>query len=251
MHLSTRRSGTAATFAVACRPDPCGRSPRRHDGKDAQGATAALKDLQRRGDNKRAGRRQAIEIAQALQPVFAGAVHVVMAGIGRRKVCGLPGIGANRFRAEAEHVPLLHQEAHAIGIGTRRVLAGFIKILISDQVGALRPVGAHQYPCLRRYAAVPLFPGFDKRNGEQEIGIVPCLRAAIDHASRGDEMIHRQSVGRIIRQGAARDPVYRCVEVRAGMLAEAHIVPVPSRPTIVVTRNFLHAERTALAHVRR
>ena len=58
----------------------------------------------------------------------------------------LAGVGADRFGAEAEHVALLHQKAHAVGIGTRRVLAGVVEILIGDRIGALRPVGPHQHP---------------------------------------------------------------------------------------------------------
>src|SRR5580704_13874641 len=42
----------------------------------------------------------------------------------------------------------------------------------------------------------------------------------------------------------------RRVEMRAGVLAEAQIVPVPARPALVVARDFLHAERPALAHFR-
>ena len=89
------------------------------------------------------------------------------------------------------------------------------------------------------------------RNGEQKVRIPLCFSAAIDDAGRRDEVFDRQRVGRIVRPIAAGDPVNGGVEMRAGMLAEAHIVPVPGRPALVVARDFLHAKRPALAHLRR
>ena len=74
---------------------------------------------------------------------------------------------------------------------------------------------------------------------------------AIDDAGRRDEVFDRQGIGRIVRQVAAGDPVNGSVEMGAGMLAEAHIVPVPSRSAVVVARDLLHAKRPALAHLRR
>ena len=56
-------------------------------------------------------------LAQALQAVAAGAVHVVVARVGRAQVVALAGVGADRLGAEAEHVALLDQEAHRLGIG--------------------------------------------------------------------------------------------------------------------------------------
>src|SRR5919197_5720370 len=70
----------------------------------AQRAAAAVTDLERRGDDDRARRRQLIEVAQALQSVAAGAVHVIVAGVGRAQVIGLARIRADRFGAEAEDV---------------------------------------------------------------------------------------------------------------------------------------------------
>jgi len=76
-------------------------------------------------------------VAQALQPVFAGAVHEVVARIGWGEVSGLAGIGADRFGAETERVAFVDQKAHAVGIGAGRVLAGLVEILVGDRVGAL------------------------------------------------------------------------------------------------------------------
>src|SRR5689334_16794532 len=39
--------------------------------------------------------------------------------------------------------------------------------------------------------------------------------------------------------------------MRAGVLAEADVVPVPGWPALVVARDFLHAEWAALAELRR
>ncbi len=77
------------------------------------------------------------------------------------------------------------------------------------------------------------------------------LGAAIDDAGRRDEMLDRQRVDRIVRQVAPGNPVNWRVEMRAGVLAEADIIPVPGRAAIVVAGDFLHAERAALAHFRR
>src|SRR5215475_8245087 len=41
------------------------------------------------------------------------------------------------------------------------------------------------------------------------------------------------------------------IEMRAGVLAEGHVVPVPGGPAFIVARSFLYAERTALAELRR
>ena len=50
----------------------------RHQRQNAQRAARALLDLQGRGEDDRAGRRQEIEVGQALQAVAAFAVHIEM-----------------------------------------------------------------------------------------------------------------------------------------------------------------------------
>ena len=145
-----------------------------------------------------------IEIAQALQSVFAGAVHVVVTRVGRLEVRRLPRVGADGFGAEAEHIALVHQKAHAVWIGTGRVLAGVVEILIGDGVDALRPVGAHQHPRPGGNAAMALLPGGEMVDGEQEIGVGARLRAAIDHAGRRDEMLDRQRIDANCSAGRGR-----------------------------------------------
>ena len=73
----------------------------RHKREYPQRAAAAVADFQRRGDNQRAGRRQEIEIAQALQPIFAGAVHVVMTRVGRLEVRRLSRRRCRWFRCRS------------------------------------------------------------------------------------------------------------------------------------------------------
>ena len=55
-------------------------------------AAATMQNLQRRGDDDGAGRRQLIEIAKALQAELAVAVHDGVARIGWPKMRGLSGI---------------------------------------------------------------------------------------------------------------------------------------------------------------
>ena len=88
-------------------------------------------------------------------------------------------------------------------------------------------------------------------DGQKEVRIGLRLAAAIDDAGRRDEMLNRKRIDGIVRHVAAGNPVNRRIEMRPGMLAEAHIVPVPGRPAFVVARDFLHAERTRLTHLRR
>ena len=186
-----------------------------------------------------------------MQPVSTSAVHVVVARVGRREMCGLAGIGADCLGAEAQHVALVREQAHAIRIRSRRVLAGLVEILERDRIGTLRPVGAHQHPGAGRDGAVGSLPGPHMGNGQQKIGVTPRLRRAIDDAGGCDEMRGRQRVGRIARQIAAGDPVDRCIEMSAGVLAEAHVVPVPGRTALVVARSLLDPERSALTELGR
>ena len=126
------------------------------------------------------------------------------------------------------------QEADAVRIGARRVLAGFVEVLISNGIRAFRPIGPHQDPRAGGNTAVLFFPGGDMAEGEKEIGVGARFGAAVDHAGRSNKMLDRQHIKRIVRAVAAGNPVDRRVEMRAGVLAEAHIVPVLSRPAIVV-----------------
>ena len=145
----------------------------------------------------------------------------------------------------------LDQELHDLGVRSRRVLPGFVEVLIRHRVGALGPVGAHQHPGARRDAAVLGFPGFHERHGEKEIRVRRRLPRAVDHAGGRHEVLDGNRVGGVVRQVAARDPVDRRIEVRAGVLAAGEVVPVPARPALVVARDLLDTEGQALAHLGR
>ena len=89
-------------------------------------------------------------------------------------------------------------------------------VRISTQV----PAGIR--PCAASHASM-------LRGLEQEVGVGRDLLRAVDHAGRCDQQLRRDRVGMGVRQLAAGDPVRRRVEVRAGMLAAADVVPVPGR----------------------
>ena len=137
-------------------------------------------------------------------------------------------------------------------LSARRVLAGFVEVLIGLGVVAhsptKRPVGAHQHPTTGGDAAVHRLESLDVGHCHQVVGVLQRLRVAVDHVGRCDEVLHRNRVHCIVRQVAARDPVDRRVEVRAGVFAAGKIVPVPAGATLVVARHLLDAERPALAH---
>ena len=85
-------------------------------------------------------------------------------------------------------------------------------------------------PCSRSHASM-------RDEASRKSGLLLDVGRDVDHARRTDELAHRNRVARVVRQIAARDPVDRRVEVRAGVLAEAQRVPVPRRPPLVVARD--------------
>src|SRR5258708_21287284 len=96
-----------------------------------------------------------------------------------------------------------------------------------------------------------LFPVEEEALRQQEVWVLCGLFAAVDDEGRPDEALRWNAVDGVIRQVLARDPVDRCVEVRAGVLATGEVVPIPGRPALVVVRHLLDAERPALSHLRR
>ena len=119
--------------------------------------------------------RQQVEVGEALQAVAASAVHVVVARVRRPQVEALPGVGADRLRAEAEHVALLDQEAHRLRARPRRVLAFLVEVLVRLGIAPLRPVGAHQEPGAFGDAAVRGLEALDVLDREQVVGVSPAL----------------------------------------------------------------------------
>jgi hypothetical protein len=122
-------------------------------------------------------------------------------------VIALPGIGADRLRAEAEDAALLDQELHRLRARARRVLAGLVEVLVGLGVVPLRPVGAHQEPGAFGNAAVRRLEALDVLEREQVVGIGLDLPGAIDHAGRCDEMLRRNGVDRVVRQVSADQKV--------------------------------------------
>src|SRR5262249_11660375 len=83
---------------------------RRNQRQHAQRAARALLDLERRRDQQRAGRGQLVEVGEAREAEFVGAVHQMMRGECRLEREGLAVVGAARLDAPAVHVALLDQE---------------------------------------------------------------------------------------------------------------------------------------------
>ena len=73
-----------------------------------------------------------------------------------------------------------------------------------------------------------VFPRLQVIDRQQVVGVGAGLRRAVDDARGTDDVLHRQRIGRAVRQVAPGDPVYGCVEVRAGVLVAREIVPVPA-----------------------
>src|SRR5687767_12113160 len=96
-------------------------SPARRQGDRADRAAGAVDEFEGGGDQDGAGGRELVEVAEAGEAEFAGAVHDVVAGEGRVEGKGLAGVGADRLHPGAEHVPLPGEEADAIGRPPGRV----------------------------------------------------------------------------------------------------------------------------------
>ena len=68
------------------------------------------------------------------------------------------------------------------------------------------------------------------------------LFANVNHAGRANQLAGWDVVQRVVDQILAGNPVDESVEVRAGMFAKLHDVPIPGRAAVVVTGNGLHTE---------
>ena len=197
-----------------------------------------------------AGRWQLIEIGHALQAILSLAMQIVVRGIGRIEMMRLTAIRADRFNAEPEHIACIDQIPHRLRRRAGRVRAIFAQI---DVVGfrALRPIRAQEEPRARGHRAVLLFPSFDVRHLELEVRIRSSFLGAIDHTYRCDQIFRRHGIDAVAGEIAARDPMDRCIEMRAGMFVHGDVVPIPARAAGVVTRDSLHPEWCALAEFRR
>ena len=185
-----------------------------------------------------------------MQPEAAAAVHIVMTGIGRLEVKGLSRIGADRFRAKAEHLSLIDQKLHRFSVGARRVLTCLIEILIRNGVGPFRPISSHQNPRSRGNPAVAALPLAEQLNGQENIGIGRGPARTVDHTGRCDEALRWNRIGAVIRQMPAGNPMDRRIEMGTGVLTAGKVVPVPTRSAGVIPGCLLDAERPGLSHFR-
>src|SRR5699024_4044264 len=82
-----------------------------------------------------------------------------------------------------------------------------------------------------------------------EVGVGRHLLGDVEHDRRRDERAHRDL--RDVVEVLAGDPVVRGVEVGAGVLTGAEVVPVPGRAAVVVAADLLQVELRGLAELRR
>src|SRR6202050_3038695 len=193
----------------------------------AQGAAAAAHELERRRNDHRARRRQLIEMAQAGQTELSGAVHD---GVVRERwveCARLTRIRADRFDADTQHVTVMREHTRRIGVEARAVGA------VSSGVDArrtLRPATPSRSQHNTRaagHATVRALPGLELTVREEKVRILRDLRGHVDHAGWADELLRRNRIGRVVGQILSRHPVHGGVEVRAGMFAKPHRIPVP------------------------
>ena len=116
---------------------------------------------------------------------------------------------------------------------------------------AREPAGAHHHPFALVDRAVLFLPRLHAVGGEQEVLVGGGLLAAVDDVDRGDQLLHRQRVGRAVGEILAGDPVMRRVEMRAGMLAELQPVPRPVGAVGVVVGDRVDLDRRRVLEGRR
>ena len=133
-----------------------------------------------------------IEVGQALQPISAGAVHVVMTRVRRLEVVALTGISTDRSEPKPTTSLSSTRNLHCVGRRPRGVLTGLIVVLIGDGIGTLdqsvrmstharggmRPCSASH--CRRRSAV-------SRKSG---IGTLASREQSITHAG-ADQILHR------------------------------------------------------------
>jgi len=96
---------------------------------------------------------------------------------------------------------------------------------------------------------VLLLPFVEVADVEQVVGVVCRLFHPVDDHRRADEL-PRRDLGHVFLVLAGH-PVVRRVQVSAGALAGADVVPVPGRAAVVVAADLLELEGLRLAPLRR
>ena len=98
-----------------------------------------------------------------------------------------------------------------------------------------------QQPPARRERAVLSLPLLDVLDLQQEVGWPLPRPVEVEHDGRRDQTLdrHRRDVVAVL----AGDPMGRGVEVGAGVLARAEVVPVPRWAVLVVAADLLSSKR--------
>src|SRR3954447_2585813 len=109
------------------------------------------------------------------------------------------------------------------------------------------PSGAHEQPAARREPAVLGLPCLDVLDLEEEVRVLRDAIGNVDDRCGCDQPGGRY--GGDILPAPPADPVVRSVEVRAGVLAGAEVVPVPGRTAVVVRADLLELERGGLSEL--
>jgi hypothetical protein len=129
----------------------------------------------------------------------------------------------------------------------RSVLVGVDERVLA--VGPGVPAGAVDHPAALGERAVLGLPTTDVVDLQQEVRVVRAPVAEVENDHRSDQVVDGDAgdVGAVL----AGHPVVRCVEVRAGVLAAAEVVPVPRRSALVVPADLLQLEPPRLPELGR
>jgi hypothetical protein len=84
---------------------------------------------------------------------------------------------------------------------------------------------------------------------DEEVRVLGGLRGDVEHHRRSDELARRDRGDVVL--ALPRDPVVGSVEVGAGVLAAAKVVPVPRRSAVVVPADLLELELRGLPELGR
>jgi len=131
------------------------------------------------------------------------------------------------------------------------VSAIFLYVEKRQRVSPLRPIRAHQNPGLRLDAPVLFFPNFHPGDCQQKIRIVGTLAGTVDDASRRNEFLDGDRVGRVVGVILPGDPVNGCVEMSPRVFSAGEIIPIPGWTAAVIMGNLFGTEWPGCAKLRR
>src|SRR5256885_13068755 len=209
----------------------------RRDREHPERTSTALHNLERRRNHHRTRRGKLVEVAQAREPELARSVHDRVIREWRCESASLSRISADCFHANAEHIPILREERRGVLVEAGAVWSVLTRVDERSAISALAPSRAQQHPCATRNFTVLLFPRFEMRWCKQIVFVLRHFGAHINHARGADELLGGNRGRRVVGRIFARNPVHRCIEMRAGVLAHADRVPIPTRTLVVIMRN--------------